>query len=88
MAVDMTRLSEKGQIVIPSELRKNLGLKEGARFLVMGIDDTIILRRVELSKERLRLKELMRLSRRKAEKVGLTEKEIDELIHSLRKASK
>lgn len=87
MAIEMTRLSEKGQIVIPSELRKNLGLKEGARFIVTGIDDTIILRRIEPSKERARLKELLRSSREKAEKVGFTEKEIDRLIHSLRKES-
>lgn len=88
MAVDMTRLSEKGQVVIPNELRKNLGLREGTRFLVMGIDDTIILRKVELSKERTRLKELLRQSREKVDKVGFTENEIDRLIHAFRKASK
>lgn len=88
MDIDLTRLSEKGQVVIPSGLRKHLGLTEGARFLVMGIDDTIILRKIELSKERMRLKELVRLSRRKAERVGFTEKEIDRLIHKIRKVSR
>ena len=84
----MTRLSEKGQVVIPNELRKHLGLREGTRFLVMGIDDTIILRKLELSKERMRLKELLKLSRDKAERVGFSEKEIDRLIHSIKKVNK
>jgi len=88
MPIDMTRLSEKGQVVIPNELRKHLGLREGTRFLVMGIDDTIILRKLELSKERVRLKELLKLSRDRAERVGFTEKEIDRIIHSIRKVSK
>jgi len=88
MALNMTRLSEKGQIVIPNEVRRSMGLKEGTRFLVVGLDDTIVLRKLELSQERMRLKQLMEKSRIKAEKVGFTEKEIDRLIHSYRKVSR
>lgn len=87
MALDMTRLSEKGQIVIPNEVRKRMGLKEGMRFLVVGLDDTIILRKLELSQERIRLRQLLEKSRIRAEKVGFTEKEVDRLIHSCRKVS-
>lgn len=83
----MTRLSEKGQVVIPNEMRKRMGLKEGTRFLVVGLDNTIVLRKLELSKERMRLKQLLEKSRAKAEKAGFTEKEIDRLIHSYRKVS-
>jgi len=88
MALDMTRLSEKGQIVIPSDLRKRMGLKEGVRFLIVGLDDTIVLRKLELSQERMRLKQLLEKSRAKAEKIGFTDKEIDRLIHSYRKVSR
>jgi AbrB family looped-hinge helix DNA binding protein len=42
MSLDFTRLSEKGQIVIPSEMRKRLKLKEGTRFVILGLDDTIV----------------------------------------------
>ena len=88
MALDMTRLSEKGQIVIPNEVRKRMGLKEGTRFLVVGLDDTIVLRKLQLSQERMRLERLLEKSRAKAERVGFTEKEIDSLIHSYRKVSR
>lgn len=88
MALNMTKLSGKGQIVIPNEMRKRMGLKEGMRFLVVGLDDTIVLRKLELSKEGIRLKQLLEKSRARAEKVGFTEKDIDRLIHSYRKVSR
>lgn len=62
-------------------------LKEGTRFVVLGLEDTIVLRRLELSHERLRLKQLLAKSREKARKVGFGQKEIDKLIESSRKVT-
>jgi AbrB family looped-hinge helix DNA binding protein len=87
MAIEMTRLSERGQIVIPTEVRRSMHLKEGERFIVMGIGDTIVLRKLELSQEKLRLKRLMTEARTRAKKSGFTEKEIQELIQATRKTS-
>ncbi len=81
----MTRLSEKGQIVIPNELRKQMGLREGTRFIVMGLEDTIVLRKLELPQERMRLKRLLERSRKMAEQVGFTEKEVDRLMKKLKR---
>ncbi|MDD4932767.1 MAG: AbrB/MazE/SpoVT family DNA-binding domain-containing protein [Methylacidiphilaceae bacterium] len=39
-----TRLSNKGQIVIPNAARKQLGLKEGDQFLVLADGETICLK--------------------------------------------
>jgi AbrB family looped-hinge helix DNA binding protein len=86
MALELTRLSERGQIVIPTELRKSMNLKEGERFIIMGVGDTIVLRKLELSQERLRLKKLIRESREKARKGGFTEEEVAKLIRETRKA--
>ncbi len=47
MALELTRLSERGQIVIPTELRRSMHLKEGERFIVTGLGDMIILRKLE-----------------------------------------
>ncbi len=87
MTLELTRLSERGQIVIPTELRKSMHLKEGERFIVTGLGDTIILRKLELSQERLRLKRLIRESSGKARKSGFTEKEVEKLIEKTRKVS-
>ena len=86
MALELTRLSERGQVVIPTELRKSMNLREGERFIVMGVGDTIILRKLELSQERLRLKRLIKESRERASKAGFSEQEVQRLIRETRKA--
>jgi AbrB family looped-hinge helix DNA binding protein len=86
LAIELTRLSQKGQVVIPNAIRKQLGLREGTRFLVVGIGHSIVLRKLEMSEEKKRLRELLDESRRKAEKVGFTAKEIEQLIRKTRKA--
>ena len=87
MALELTRLSQKGQVVIPTEVRRKMGLKEGTKFLVIGLEDIIVLRKLQLSSEKLRLKKLLAEARVSAQTHGLSEKEIERLIHALRKSS-
>jgi len=44
--VELTRLSSKGQIVIPQSVRDELGLKEGETFAVIGSEDTVVLKKI------------------------------------------
>ena len=44
--VTTTRLSSRGQVVIPEAVRRKLSLEPGAEFVVLGEDDTIVLQRV------------------------------------------
>ena len=39
-----TRMSSKGQVVIPEEIRKALKLTEGNQFVVLGENDVIMLK--------------------------------------------
>ena len=39
-----TRMSSKGQVVIPEEIRDRLGLKPGDQFVVLGDKDVVILK--------------------------------------------
>jgi AbrB family looped-hinge helix DNA binding protein len=39
-----TKMSSKGQVVIPEEIRNRLGLKAGSQFIVVGERDTVILK--------------------------------------------
>ena len=41
-----TKMSSKGQVVIPEEIRKRLGLKPGSQFVVVGDKDTVILKTI------------------------------------------
>ena len=39
-----TRLSSKGQVVIPEAIRQRLGLRPGTQFVVLGEDGTVVLK--------------------------------------------
>jgi AbrB family looped-hinge helix DNA binding protein len=41
-----TKMSSKGQVVIPEDIRKRLKLKAGAQFVVVGEDDVVILKAI------------------------------------------
>ena len=44
--VSTTRMSVKGQVVIPEEIRKRIDLHAGDRFLVVGEGDAVLLQRL------------------------------------------
>ncbi|WP_447962994.1 AbrB/MazE/SpoVT family DNA-binding domain-containing protein [Nitrospira sp. Ecomares 2.1] len=46
-SIATTKLSSKGQVVIPEEIRKQLGLKEGDQFVVVRQDDAVILKSIK-----------------------------------------
>jgi AbrB family looped-hinge helix DNA binding protein len=51
---DIVKVSSKGQIVIPREIRKKLGVKGGEKLLVLTRDGDILLRKAkELSMEEI-----------------------------------
>jgi AbrB family looped-hinge helix DNA binding protein len=41
-----TKMSSKGQVVIPGDIRKQLRLKPGSRFVVVGDGDVVILKEI------------------------------------------
>jgi AbrB family looped-hinge helix DNA binding protein len=41
-----TKMSSKGQVVIPETIRKQLNLKAGAQFIVVGEKDVVILKNI------------------------------------------
>lgn len=41
-----TKMSSKGQVVIPEEICTRLGLKAGSQFIVVGDKDTLILKAI------------------------------------------
>lgn len=41
-----TRMSSKGQVVIPEDIRTRLGLETGVQFLVVGDNDVVILKTI------------------------------------------
>jgi len=67
----MTKVSEKGQIVIPKEVRDKLGLKAGSKLIIIATNDIMVVQKAELVGERMRAWEIVNRARLLAEKLGL-----------------
>jgi AbrB family looped-hinge helix DNA binding protein len=77
--VATTRLSSKGQIVIPEKIRKQLNLKEGDQFVVVGEGDVVILKAISAPSMRT-FDALIQQARQQAEAAGLTPSDIDKAV--------
>ncbi len=69
----LTKIDEKGRILLPKEIREKLNIKPGEEFLVTDIDkDAVILKRVDVRKM---LEDLIKKA--KSVDLGKLEKEIE-----------
>ncbi len=71
ITVHTTKLSERGQVVIPKDVRKRLSLEAGNRFLVVASGDAIVLQRLDLTGESVRARDLLGRAKTLVGKLGL-----------------
>ncbi len=81
--VNLTRLSSKGQVVIPKGLRETLGLDEGAVFAMYGKDDTIILKRLDIPSDS-DFERILEWGEKVAREKGITRKDVIQAINEER----
>jgi len=82
--ISSTRMSSKGQVVIPEELRKTYGWKPGTSFIVLGRGNAIVLQPLSLP-DMTQFDDLIAKSRSIARKVGMTQSDIRTAIKNVRK---
>lgn len=80
-----TRLSSKGQVVIPEEIRERLGLKEGTQFVVVGDRDVVILKSIAPPAME-EFDELVRRARVAARKAGVKPADVRRAVARARTA--
>ena len=78
-----TKMSSKGQVVIPEAIRKKLGLESGSQFLVLGEKDSVILKAISAPSKR-EFSKLIAKARKEAKKAGLEPKAISDAIAKVR----
>lgn len=82
-----TKMSSKGQVVIPENIRKRLRLGAGSRFVVVGQDDVIILKAIEPPSMQ-EFDNLIKKVRQKVKKAGLKRSDVDEAVSIVRRTGK
>jgi AbrB family looped-hinge helix DNA binding protein len=77
--VSTTKMSSKGQVVIPENIRKRLNLKAGAQFVVVGEKDVVILKNIA-SPSLDEFGDLITEARKKGKKAGIKKSDIGDAI--------
>lgn len=81
--VETTKMSSKGQVVIPENIRKRLGLKTGSQFVVVGDKDVVILKSIS-APTMSDFDNMVDKAREQAKKVGFKKSDIKKMITLVR----
>jgi AbrB family looped-hinge helix DNA binding protein len=83
IATETTRMSTKGQVVIPEIIRNSLNLAQGTQFIVLAQGDAVILKKIgRPPKEEVR--RLFKASQAYARKMGFTKSDLARVIREVR----
>ena len=80
---EITSMSSRGQVVIPQSIRNRMKLKEGERFVVMGNEETILLKKIEMPKMK-NFDKLLKKTQDFVKVKGITEKDLEQAIKRVR----
>ena len=78
-----TRMSSKGQVVIPEEVRERLGLQPGTQFVVVGDRDVVILKAISAPSMKT-FDDLITQAKMQARKSGLKRSDVAAAIAKVR----
>ena len=77
----MGKISSRGQVAIPSDIRNQLGLHEGSKVLFFLENDTVLMKKVSSES----FAEITRPLKEAAKKASLKESDVSEIIRRFRK---
>jgi len=84
MNVELTKVSQKGQVVIPQEIREKLGIKTGTRLAVFGAGDTVILKKIYIPSLEEEFLKVAQETIAIAKKRGVTEDDVQKEVEAYR----
>ena len=88
MEVETTKMSSRGQVVIPENIRALVSASEGTLFAVVGSNDTIVLKKIGLPSKEALIKDLEKIAqegRKRLENKGLKESDIPHMVQRARR---
>lgn len=83
-AAATTKLSSRGQVVIPEEIRTRLGLEPGVRFVVVAEGDVVVLKALK-TPSLTDFKDLLDEAQKSAQEAGLSKADVEAALREVRK---
>lgn len=87
MEINVTKMSSRGQVVIPKGIRRSLGLQEGTGLLVFKVGDSIVLKGPGIPPDAA-VEMNLKAIRKKVRRLGITRDDVDAEIKQLRRSRK
>ena len=86
--MELVKMSKKGQLVVPAELRAILGLNPEDRFIAYGDEDYVIFKKVELPSLQKEFDKIVKITTKLSKGAGITEDVVMEEIKAYRRKKK
>ena len=85
--MEITSLSSRGQVVIPSDIRKKMGLSNGTKLMVFYDGEQIFMKPV-VKPEMKEIRKMSSESRKFAKEIGLTKADVSKALKKVRNANR
>ncbi len=83
---EITTISTKGQVVIPSHIRQELGLEEGSQLVVSRMEDLVLVKKVNVVDRKKEIELLKDFGIKNKKKMGIkSEEDVVRIMHESRK---
>jgi len=82
--IEVVTMSSKGQLVIPKSIRKEMGLQERDKFIIVRDSENVILRKIKKGQPDKKLLSLLDELARKFEKARISPEDVKDEIRKAR----
>ena len=88
MKPETTKMSSRGQVVIPQSIREEMHAAEGTLFAIIANKNTIVLKKIETPSKAMLIKELESIAKegkKRLENKGINESDIQNILQKSRR---
>lgn len=85
MELELVKMSPKGQLVVPTEIRKLESFKEGDRFIPFPVKEGILFKKVKIPDIKMEFEDLSKEVKTQFKKLKISSNDVSEAIKWARK---
>ncbi len=86
METDLVKMSPKGQLVVPQEIREEEGFTAGDRFVPFSVNGGVLFKKVEIPNVKAEFQKLSQEIEKQFRKQKVTPEDVDEAVKWARKS--
>ena len=85
METEFVKMSPKGQLVVPQEIREEESFKAGDRFIAFSVKEGVLFKRVDMPNAKVEFEKLSKEIEAKFKKQKVTPKDVQEAVRWARR---